>query len=290
MRKSFTLVKLRACRAVLPRRSLPAKAEAPRGAERRQVRATFTLVELLVVIAIIAILAAMLLPALRRAREMAERAVCLSNLRQFGIALGTYAADHNDWYPDHTTHQPQALYYNVANPPPYFTPELYPLDYRPLILPYIGSHHILYCPGFSRVFKTSPDVAWHGTGVQTMWAGYNISAGYLRLPSVGYQFVRQANGSYRNLFVDGFGDNEAFCRGAGQARAPATAGLAADWAASYPVQGLGTVDAPTPGRAIHADGATRLFADGHCAWFCTADLRCQIKDTNNDFPWVANFW
>ncbi len=126
---------------------------------------SFTLIELLVVVAIIAALAAMLLPALRNARESAKRAACASNLRQIGWAVHMYADDWNGWLPDETGNNSYFAYGGV--------PGMCGLWNRPLNK-YVGaSNEVWRCPSDAGYLPWGPPYD------KCVFLGYGASYCYL---------------------------------------------------------------------------------------------------------------
>ncbi len=125
---------------------------------RPQEKEGFTLIELLVVIAIIAILAAMLLPALAKAKAKAQQTTCMNNAKQLSLAFNQYTLDMNDLYPpnpdDGTTEAGYIWCSGQAGigGADEFDPDLMKDPNRTLIAPYIANNvGIFHCPADTRV-------------------------------------------------------------------------------------------------------------------------------------------
>jgi len=112
--------------------------------QMRAARRAFTLIELLVVIAIIAILAAMLLPALSRAKEKASGISCINNLKQLTLAAHLYAGDFQDAIPPNVVNDPRAWVSGDVSALPGATNVA---DIRAAVLfPYNRSEPVYRCP------------------------------------------------------------------------------------------------------------------------------------------------
>ncbi len=121
----------------------------------------FTLIELLVVIAIIAILAALLLPALKKARDQALRTSCMGNVKQLVLGFHSYISDFDGYY------KPK-----VSNN---FSPQIWegynPVDYRRVshgtLYDYLGSLDVYFCPG-----TEWPNTSWYNFPPSTTKANW----------------------------------------------------------------------------------------------------------------------
>jgi prepilin-type N-terminal cleavage/methylation domain-containing protein len=221
-------------------------------------RRGFTLIELLVVIAIIAILAAMLLPALARAKQSAYRAQCTSNLHQWATAYAMYAGDFADSFPDNT------LGADVSYVSPVYMNSFFP-SYLAKSNPggtgtgVVAQNDILYCPAD----------AWHRQYEAA--SGKTNLIGYCTLPyrtsttlasygqynsfGLGPWFARTKYGrSYHNAPV--MSDDIELNGGSWLANPPLTA-------PGYSYSGPVSAHFNSGGKP---QGGNFLFEDGHVEW------------------------
>jgi prepilin-type N-terminal cleavage/methylation domain-containing protein len=129
----------------------------------RKGQSAFTLIELLVVIAIIAILAAMLLPALAKSKERANRAACMSNLHEQALAMQMYAGDFKEKLPS----------YNSGGTDISDWPWDIPTPIIQQLMTYKMQENVLYCPSNKSVNYT------------VLWDDY-MSSG---CPTIGYGWL-----------------------------------------------------------------------------------------------------
>jgi prepilin-type N-terminal cleavage/methylation domain-containing protein/prepilin-type processing-associated H-X9-DG protein len=141
--------------------------------ERKNKKMGFTLIELLVVVAIIAILAAMLLPALARARERARTALCISNLKQIGLAFHMYIEDYDGYFPhfnwDYQNNEADGTWYDIW--------------YVTLVrLNYLKGYEVFNCPSKRYNFGKTP-------GVDLNWPCIDYGYNYLYIGSSAYLYT-----------------------------------------------------------------------------------------------------
>ncbi|MEI8246560.1 MAG: H-X9-DG-CTERM domain-containing protein [Lentisphaerota bacterium] len=211
----------------------------------------FTLIELLIVIAIIAILAAMLLPALNKARDKAKSAGCINNEKQIGAAVNFYCDDYNGWLPLGVTDVNWGYWKLMLAP--YF-------NYKPVKINADYHKGVFLCPSSAGL---QPSLSVNGYAI----GGYGWNYNYMS----GYSWVGGAHPDYHKIAEVKVSAQSILC------------GDNSDWTgiANYQC----ALEMPSKGFQWvgnrHAKGANMLWADGHVGWMSTIELFGGKSSTQN---------
>ncbi|MGC8744827.1 MAG: DUF1559 domain-containing protein [Verrucomicrobiia bacterium] len=234
-------------------------------------KSAFTLIELLVVIAIIAILAALLLPALNRAKEKGRRTVCQNNLRQLGLALNLYADEHNQ-YPTCFRWLPAG---RGAADPKGSAVSLW----NALILPYLANNsEVFNCPSFPPFFRWTTDPSALGYLYPTNIEGnrpfcYAINANGVSIANWGLvkatplnadTVTRQPSEIRTPSDMIAIGDEMIGTTNS----APCNWVKLTGWGVFHGVYVQSALESSRPVRIgmVHSQGANMVFLDGHVEW------------------------